>query len=118
MNHPSAEQRVLLDSLVSAAGPHATVLEAQFAACRSWTDETCPECFYLRPSQGSPALPKGCENPMSFSASIAADPLGATVYLWHTGGRVDWVEISWDGDQHPTLGQLRVESEPYFPASR
>lgn len=113
MDRANAAQREFLDLLISAAGPMARILEAQFAGCRTWIDETCSECFYVQPTLDSARLPSGKENPLAFSATADHDPLGATVYLWHTSGLVELVEISWYGEQHPTLGQLRIEADEH-----
>lgn len=111
MEEPTRAQRALLDGLVEAGGLYAPVLEAQFAQCLTWNDEMCAECFYVKPTVGAPRLPAGSEKPMGFSATTTEGPDGAMVLLWHTGGVVDWVEISWVGEEHPPLERLRVDKE-------
>lgn len=111
MKPPTPAQRTLLDQVSGAPGEVADVLREQFAACLTRTDDDCPECFYLEPTDGASRLPNGTECPIMFGAIVAGDPEGALVLVWHEEGLVDWIEISWFGDEHPTLNSLTIHTE-------
>lgn len=108
MEHPSVQQSAVLNALAGADERYTGILAAQFAGCLTWSDDTCGECFHLRPTKDAPGLPFGTEQPLGFSARSASDGSDVQIYLWHTNGKVDWVEVSWTGDEHPSLAELQI----------
>lgn len=109
---PSKTQRALLDKLIAAAEPGlAAALQSQFEGALVAPEEHCSECFKLKPANRSVRLPRGVGRPVSFDIAETAEATTAVdVLLWHEGGYIESVEISWVGDAHPKLEDIDLES--------
>lgn len=109
---PSKTQGAFLDKLIAAAEPGlATALQNQFDGALVAPEEHCPECFTLKLANRSVRLPRGVGRPLSFGITEDAEATTAVdVLLWHEGGFVESVEISWVGDEHPKLEDIDLES--------
>lgn len=108
MEPPSAAQQAIFRQIVEHAGDLASVLEAQFASCRTVTEEHCEECFAIEVGGDVPLLPADTERPIGFAADINGSEPVAWVLLWHEDGRVDDVEISWIEEPHPALADIVI----------
>lgn len=111
MNLPSDPQRELMRQLVEHGGDLATVLDSQFAGCRTAAEKHCTECFSVEVTGAGPLLPPGTESPLCFDAgtSDGSDAANGTqVLLWHTNGQIDGIEISSAIDPHPAVPDLRI----------
>jgi hypothetical protein len=105
---PTPAQQAILRQIVEHAGDLASVLEAQFASCRTAPEGHCEECFAIEVGGDVPLLPADTERPIGFAADINGSEAMAWVLLWHEDGRVDGLEISWIEDPHPALADLVI----------
>ncbi|NKX55980.1 hypothetical protein [Arthrobacter mobilis] len=107
MESPTGPQRAILGQIVDHAGNLASVLEAQFASCRTEPMEGCGECFDIEVSGDLPRLPEGTECPLAFGVGEGTGAL--SVLLWHEGGLVDGLEVNSVGHPHAALADLVIE---------
>ncbi|GER21677.1 hypothetical protein NCCP1664_01740 [Zafaria cholistanensis] len=105
---PSDPQRTIFQQIVRHGGALAGILQAQFAACHTVQEEHCEECFALVVAPDVPLLPEGTNCPLGFAADLKGQADPADVLLWHEGGRVTGVEISWYDDPHPPLTKVSI----------
>lgn len=106
MEPPTDAQRAIFRQIVEHAGSVASVLEVQFSAGTTKSKEHCEECFDIAVGADVPLLPEDTECPFGFGANIKGFEAMAWVLVWHEGGRVEGVEISWIDDPHPALADL------------
>lgn len=109
---PTGTQRDFLEKLMRAAEPGlATALESQFDGALVAAEEHCTVCFRLKVESRSVRAPRNLGNPLSFGTVDSGSGSEAVeVLLWHEGGYVESVEISWAGDEHPKLEDIDLES--------
>lgn len=106
---PSDVQKEFFQRLIEAAEPQlAKVLQSQFDDSESNNDE-CPECLHVK-VLNSAALPlRGFGYPVEFEAVDPTSEIPAVqILLWPTNGLMDWIEISWLGENHPKLFNLEI----------
>lgn len=108
MQPPTDPQLAIFRQIIEHAGSVASVLEAQFSSCRTESTEHCDECFDVDVGGEVPLLPADTECPFGFGATVNDREAMAWVLVWHDGGRVAGVEISWIEDPHPALADLVI----------
>lgn len=109
---PTGTQRDFLEKLMRAAEPGlATALQSQCDGALIAAEEHCTVCFQLKIANRNVRVPRNLGNPLSYDAVLSGKEREAVqVLLWHEGGYVESVEISWVGDEHPKLEDIDLES--------
>ncbi|WP_298042421.1 hypothetical protein [uncultured Citricoccus sp.] len=110
MGPPTLAQARLLAELAAVGDDYAAILGQQFTGCTTRPKDYCQECFEVSVATQAPRLPPQAENPLVFDTSTS-DPaqFSPLVMLWHEGGHVDDVEISYI-DEHPPIASLSINS--------
>lgn len=108
MEPPSNAHQAIFRQILEHAGDLASVLEAQFESCVTAPAEHREECFDIKVGGDVPLLAADTDRPIGFGAEINGSDALAWVLLWHEGGPVDGVEISWIEEPHPALADLVI----------
>ncbi|MFF1252687.1 hypothetical protein ACFVYC_09355 [Pseudarthrobacter sp. NPDC058329] len=106
MERPSDPQQAILQQIVEHAGNLASVLESQFAGCKTEPMEGCGECFDIEVAEGALPLPEGTERPLGFGVREGTGAL--SVLLWHEDGLVDGLEVNSYIHPHAALTDLVI----------